>query len=119
MINPELELKTNGDGESISWIVPENLNYLEGHFPGFPVLPGVATIDITLEVIRRSLGVSSIRLKKLKRAKFLQPIHPGQRIEIQMSSLENAEWKATWKTSSASGEQILVAELSLSLTLGR
>ena len=125
MINPELELRLETDLEAlvVRWVVPEPLSYLEGHFPGFPVLPGVATIDVTLEAIRRVLGVPSVRLKKLQGAKFKQPICPGQKIEIQLASLppdsstQTVQWKAQWKVISGSAESTLVAELNLVLNL--
>jgi 3-hydroxymyristoyl/3-hydroxydecanoyl-(acyl carrier protein) dehydratase len=134
VINTELEkleLKITTGDPTVRLVVPDGLSYFEGHFPGFPVLPGVATIDVTLEAIRRTTQASSIRLRKIKRAKFLQPIHPGHKIEIKITPLgserETTDWKAEWKSISGSGskndpengEAVLVAELSLSLVLNR
>ena len=126
MINTELEkleLKIATGAPSVRLVIPDSLSYFEGHFPGFPVLPGVATIDVTLEAIRRTHKASSIRLRKIRRAKFLQPIHPGHKIEIKITPLssegETTDWKAEWKSIAENGEAVLVAELTLSLALSR
>jgi hypothetical protein len=105
----------------VRWEVTGRLRYFEGHFPGFPVLPGVATIDVTLEAIRRVLGKSELRLKTLQNAKFLRPIRPGDSIEINLLSDEAhpGDWKAEWKILSKTEEPVLVAELALRTRLDR
>jgi GT2 family glycosyltransferase len=51
--------------------VPEDLEYLAGHFPGFPVVPGVAQIGWVVEAARELLGgptaVQGIEALKFKR----------------------------------------------------
>ncbi len=130
MINPELEFELEISERpnaapapasrtfDVRWTVPERLSYFDGHFPGFPVLPGVATVDLTLEALRRALKRTSIRLIKLQNAKFLQPVRPGDRVEIAISPTtgENS-WKAEWKV--RSNEPVLVAELALGIGLDR
>lgn len=134
MINPELEFEleildlsnaapTGVSGGftrafSVRWMVPEGLSYFEGHFPGFPVLPGVATIDVTLEALRRALKRPAIRLFKLQNAKFSQPVQPGNRVEICLRPLaQENSWKAEWKV--LADEPLLVAELALRIALDR
>ena len=117
MINPELEFKFEPSENPfvITWKIPEQLSYFEGHFPGFPVLPGVALIDVTLEALRRSLSISKIELLKLENAKFKRPLSPGNIIEISIvAGSDPSRWSAAWRLV---GEPALVAELSLQLRL--
>lgn len=46
-----------------------------GHFPGQPVVPGVALIDMTMCVIARALS-APVEIVSLKNAKFLSVLSP-------------------------------------------
>jgi 3-hydroxyacyl-[acyl-carrier-protein] dehydratase len=60
-----------------------------GHFPGFPVLPGVYVID---HVHRAALAElpGAARLAAIERCRFLRPVLPGDDLDIEVS-LEPAE----------------------------
>jgi 3-hydroxymyristoyl/3-hydroxydecanoyl-(acyl carrier protein) dehydratase len=121
VINPKLELELEIDPEALtaSWTIPESLPYLQGHFPGLPMLPGIATIDATVEAIRRVRGMPTLRLRKIENAKFKQPIFPGQKIRCQLSTSADHAWKAQWQRYSGSTEletPVSVAELTLVLS---
>ena len=128
VINPELEIALeisphlcspggSPGGFLVRWSVSERLSYLEGHFPGFAVLPAIATLDVTLEALRRALQQPELRMLKLQNAKFLQPIRPGDQVEIRLTRLspENS-WKAEWTVISVESKRLLVAELALGLS---
>ena len=81
------------------------------------MLPGVATIDFTVEAIRRSAGATKSELRGIQSAKFLQLIRPGQDVTVDLKRTKEvgdslSEWKAEWKVG-----EILVAELALLLSL--
>jgi 3-hydroxymyristoyl/3-hydroxydecanoyl-(acyl carrier protein) dehydratase len=110
VINLETELKLDINGFFARWSIPNDLSYLNGHFPAFPVVPGIAVIDVTLEVLRRALALPSIHLAELENAKFTQLIRPGQVIEIEILPTQDpARWSAKWKTN------VLVADVSFRL----
>jgi hypothetical protein len=57
----------------------------DGHFPGWPVLPGVAQLhDLVLPVVRRGFPELG-RLKQLKRLKFKQVLHGGESVVVRAS----------------------------------
>lgn len=73
--------------------VKEDLEILQGHFPGNPILPGV----IQVEMIAQAAAFSSLGLNKLKfdggqrvdtlllgveSSRFRKPIIPGMKLEI-------------------------------------
>ena len=51
----------------------------DGHFPSAPILPGVAHVALALGVLAREGAPTASRIG---RARFLQPIAPGDDIEI-------------------------------------
>ena len=56
--------------------------WLQGHFPGDPLLPGVAQIDLVQETISAALGVPCM-LRRLKRIRFRHMIRPGDRVTVK------------------------------------
>lgn len=68
----------------LRWTVPKDSAYFHGHFPGFPLLPGVAALHECVlpgvETCFPGLGV----LRRVRRLKFRRPIMPGDEIELFM-----------------------------------
>jgi len=87
---------------STSWTVPNDLPYLRGHFPTQPVLPAVAMIDASFELLRQAsrettnplipIGVSS--------AKFAAPVTPEMQVEITLHQIADDTWQADWREAS-------------------
>jgi 3-hydroxymyristoyl/3-hydroxydecanoyl-(acyl carrier protein) dehydratase len=95
------------------WQVPKSLPYFNGHFPENPVLPAVAILDATGELIRQSLGLSQVTLSGVKSAKFMSPITPGLLLEIDLHRLSETEWQVEWKNPGLPPANHLVALLFL------
>lgn len=94
-------------GERYRWVVPADLPYFEGHFPGRPTLPAVAMIDFTLELVRRRPGFERAELGRLKAAKFTAVIVPGSEVEVTVTRDHSASvqtsWKAEWRLDHGDG----------------
>ena len=58
-----------------------------GHFPGWPILPGVFQLELTrvaaAEVLQCALDVREIR-----KAKFSRPVLPEETVRVQLKLLE-------------------------------
>lgn len=61
--------------------VPGNSLWFSGHFPGSPVLPGIAQISIVLDVIEKAAG-HGVVLKKLYRTKYRRIIMPEESVDV-------------------------------------
>jgi len=61
--------------------VPADALWFQGHFPGDPMLPGIAQLHLVLEAIQAHLG-GGVRLTGLKRVRFKRIIRPGEAIAI-------------------------------------
>ena len=59
--------------------------WFAGHFPGEPILPGIAQLNMVTECIERVLHKKLI-LQNLTRIKFKQLIRPGDVLEIGRAS---------------------------------
>lgn len=69
-----------------------------GHFPGNPVTPGVAQIEIVKELMTESVG-KKVHLKKMGNCKFLAILNPDKDQEVEVvlkiTAGEDEELKAT------------------------
>jgi 3-hydroxymyristoyl/3-hydroxydecanoyl-(acyl carrier protein) dehydratase len=89
-----LEQVAGRDFVSAKWLVPHDLPYLQGHFPDQPIVPGVAILDATVQLISMAFGAAS--LNAVKNSKFLRPLLPGSTVLIECRRVINQEWTADW-----------------------
>jgi 3-hydroxyacyl-[acyl-carrier-protein] dehydratase len=61
--------------------VPETSRFFAGHFPGNPILPGVAQVQICIEVLANSLD-RPVRLARLESVRYRKPVTPGMPCEL-------------------------------------
>jgi 3-hydroxyacyl-[acyl-carrier-protein] dehydratase len=95
-------------GISADWIVPHDLPYFDGHFPGNPVFPAVGIVDASLALLRKQTG-RDLQLAGIGSAKFTQPIGPGTAVHIDLN-LKGADWVAEW---SSAGKKVATISLQV------
>jgi 3-hydroxyacyl-[acyl-carrier-protein] dehydratase len=61
--------------------IPATHPSLAGHFPGQPVVPGVVLLDAVYAAVRAR---EPLTLRSIPVAKFLNPVLPGERIELRL-----------------------------------
>jgi 3-hydroxyacyl-[acyl-carrier-protein] dehydratase len=54
----------------------------EGHFPGFPVLPGALLLDEMLSAIERARGID-LRAWQIASVKFLDAVRPRDKLLLE------------------------------------
>jgi 3-hydroxyacyl-[acyl-carrier-protein] dehydratase len=64
-------------GYAAEFVFPPDFIGFAGHFPGNPVLPGIAQIMAVLHACGPGL-----RLRAVKNCKFLRPVVPGERLSV-------------------------------------
>lgn len=64
--------------------VPSELRYLEGHFPGQPIVPGVAQLVPLVYREARIAWPDLAAPTSIKRLKFLEALRPGDELEVQL-----------------------------------
>jgi len=85
----DLELvrrSSSAGGETATFAVgvPADLLYFAGHFPGSPLLPGVAQLVALVLDRVRSLWPELGEPTRVGRLKFKQPIGPGDALELTL-----------------------------------
>jgi 3-hydroxyacyl-[acyl-carrier-protein] dehydratase len=100
-------------------LVPEASPVFEGHFPGYPLLPGVLMVEAMAQacgwlLVRRS-GFSRIALlAKVGEAKLRGQVRPGARLTVTAELVHDGSGYAVLKASLAEGAaRVADAELTL------
>lgn len=84
--------------------------YLQDHFPEFPVLPGVFMLEAATQASTWLLRLSEdyahsvIALKEAKNIKYADFVRPGSRLEITTELMKKDDREATFKVTGAVGD---------------
>ena len=65
--------------------VPKESSWFDGHFPGNPVLPGVAQLGMIFDVIQNAFK-EPIKVTDMRRVRFKQMILPEDRLKVVVES---------------------------------
>jgi beta-hydroxyacyl-ACP dehydratase FabZ len=87
--------------------VSVNEEFFNGHFPGFPVMPGVLIIEalaqaggiLALQDLDGRLGDRKIFFMSIDKARFRKPVVPGDqlRLEVGIERRRSSIWKMAGK----------------------
>ena len=97
---------TDLDPEEISIVAQKNITedepYLEGHFPGNPIMPGVLVIEalaqtglICLFELKLIEPEAEFFFTGIEQVKFRRPVVPGDLLELHVKLLRNK--RTLWK----------------------
>lgn len=78
-------------GSVIHIKVPHDLTCFGGHFPEFPILPGVVQIDWVVALAADYLSVEG-SVQTIERLKFMRPIRPGQQLSLELIFTGDRGW---------------------------
>jgi 3-hydroxyacyl-[acyl-carrier-protein] dehydratase len=97
--------------------VPEQSPVFEGHFPGYPILPGVLMIETMAQtggwLVLAMLGCTRMPfLMQVEKAKMRSFVTPGQALEGEATLLHDGSGYAVVKAAlSAGGRKVTEAEI--------
>ena len=93
-------------------LLPESAVY-RGHFPGYPITPGVCIVQIALELIGQLAGYDGkeVRLVAAKNIKFTSPVFPGDGAELRF----NISGEGESRTVEVYHGEVLSAKMSLTV----
>ena len=111
-------------GESISTIKNVSLaeEYLQDHFPGFSVLPGVFMVEAMVQTcawlsrVTDEFAYSTILLKQARAVKFNNFLKPGETLSISATLKKNEDNTATFQAKGMVGD---VSAVSAKLVLSK
>ena len=87
---------------TLEFSIPGTSPYYEGHFPGFPILPAVAQMEMVLRFAAEHLG-TEIDVSEIRRVKFTNLVLPDNPHFLR---LEKSERILSFKVSSPGGETV-------------
>lgn len=78
-------------GEIVADIrVPPDSPWFSGHFPGEPILPGIAQLGMALDAINQSCG-QNLRVSSINRVRFKHIIRPNDCLKVVTAPLKRGE----------------------------
>lgn len=84
---PQPEWTERGEHQATATLlVDAGLRVLEGHFPGAPIVPGVAQLHWVVTLGQQAFGIPAAFLRA-EVVKFQQPILPGASVQVQLQWL--------------------------------
>ena len=75
--------RVRADAAEIELVVPAELHYFRGHFPGTPVVPGVVQIKWAILLAQRYLAVGG-GFAGLENVKFQRAMTPGSSVTLTL-----------------------------------
>lgn len=67
-------------------VLPES-PWFSGHFPGDPILPGIAQLEMALDGIKR-LSKKNLKISGVRKIRFKQFIRPNDKIKVKIALRE-------------------------------
>ena len=83
----ETVVEKTGNSVSLEFAIPGSTPYFDGHFPGFPILPGVAEIELVTRFAARYLE-TNVALSEIRRVKFTSPVRPDTPLLLKLEKTD-------------------------------
>jgi len=75
-------LRQSSDNEIFADVrVGPDSGWFSGHFPGKPILPGIAQLAMVSDAIRQAEG-KDLSISSIKKIRFRQPVKPDDELKI-------------------------------------
>lgn len=73
--------------------VPVDSPWFSGHFPGEPILPGIALIHLVKQaIVQEALKKGeNLQLNRLRRVRFINPVWPGETVTVSITAEDSDE----------------------------
>ena len=111
-----------GEGIAARGHVPERAPFFQDHFPGFPVLPGVLSLELLKMTAEHYLRSNTQRegryaVKKIQGVKFSTFLRPGDAWESRLELVASNERESEWSGKLLHQDRVAAqARLTLELT---
>jgi 3-hydroxymyristoyl/3-hydroxydecanoyl-(acyl carrier protein) dehydratase len=85
--------------------IPDYSPWFSGHFPGEPIVPGIAELSIVFDVIKKLYQETGSRIKitSIKRVRYRFPVKPNEILDIKTSKNDNESDTFKFEITTANG----------------
>lgn len=111
---PRTESTPEGTRVTLRMPVDRATAQMAGHYPDFPILPGVLLIDSVRQAACFASG-AELRLRSIDRARFASPLLPGDELELSLLVTPEASGRVGVRARGARADGRMAAELSVTL----
>lgn len=111
---PQTEKTPEGTRVTVRLPVNQATAHLAGHYPGFPILPGVLLIDCVRQAAGFARG-TELRLCAIDRARFTRPLLPGDELELSLLVTPETDGRVGVRARGVRTDGLMAAELSVTL----
>jgi len=80
-------IELNGESGSQTFCFAESFLGFSGHFPGYPILPGVLQ-NLLSQVVAEQIITSPVVFHSVARAKFSRQLRPDELIDVRVTCTE-------------------------------
>jgi 3-hydroxyacyl-[acyl-carrier-protein] dehydratase len=100
---------------------PGDSAWFSGHFPGHPIVPGVALIALAAEaVVERECGEGrSVAITGVRRVRFRLPVRPDDEVTLKTARISNPKGPAYAFTVCLAGETVCSGVLTAQIVPSR
>ena len=102
-IRPDSSADSSGDSCTFELILPRCLTYFNGHFPGYPVLPAVGFVDISIFLAQiaflKNVGDREMLLE-VAGVKIKKPLSHSQPVLIHVKKRGHQSFEFDWENHS-------------------
>lgn len=90
---------------SVSVPVDEDEPVFSGHYPDFPIFPGICVVDCAIGGALLAAPRPGLALSAIDSARFVGAVYPGDRLDIDLAwHADGAEWTCTASAVTARGK---------------
>lgn len=111
---PRIEKTPEGTRVTMRLPVERAALQMTGHYPGFPILPGVLLIDCVRQAACSAHG-GDLRLRSIDRARFARPLLPGDELELTLLVTAETDGRVGVRARGTRADGQMAAELFVTL----
>lgn len=83
---------------ALDLLIPEDLHYFNGHFPGAPVLPGVVQTHWAIEQLAKYFGIDAQGVESFSNLKFQLMIRPNYKIRLELKQINESKYSFSYSS---------------------
>ncbi|MFF0478811.1 3-hydroxyacyl-ACP dehydratase FabZ family protein [Streptomyces sp. NPDC004284] len=111
---PLIEQSSTGTRVTVRVPVERAAAQMVGHYPGFPIFPGVLLVDCVRQAAGAAVG-ARLRLRRIDRARFARPLFPGDELTLSLLVTAGPDGPVAVRARGTRADGQMAAELSVTL----